>query len=91
METFGQRIKRLRDDVDITQAELARRAGTTGQAISNYERDGGGIPRVTVVASIARALGVSVADVLEDVELPREHVKRRPAKKAPRKRARGRA
>lgn len=46
-----------------TQAELARRSGTTQQAIQRYE-SGEREPRVSAVINIADALGVTISYLL---------------------------
>lgn len=37
--TIGKRIKARREELGMTQAELAKKIGTTYQAISKYEND----------------------------------------------------
>lgn len=59
---LGQKIKKLRESRDWSQAELARRAGITKSAISTYEL-GMRTPSADVVCSFAKAFGVS-ADYL---------------------------
>lgn len=62
MLDLGQKVKRLRESRDWSQAELARRAGVTKSAISTYEL-GIRTPSADVVCSLAKAFGVS-ADYL---------------------------
>lgn len=59
---LGQKIKKLRESRDWSQAELARRAGITKSAISTYEL-GMRTPSADVVCAFAKAFGVS-ADYL---------------------------
>lgn len=59
---LGEKIKRLRESRDWSQAELARRAGVTKSAISTYEL-GMRTPSADVVCAFAKAFGVS-ADYL---------------------------
>ena len=62
--TVGERIKKKRMEINMTQVELAKRCGTTYQAISKYENDLiGNIPRKKL-AMIAFSLGCSPAYLL---------------------------
>lgn len=56
----GLRARRLA--LGVSQVELARRSGLTQQAISYMER-GVGIPRVTTMLRIVRALGTTIEDI----------------------------
>lgn len=62
MLDLGQKVRRLRESRDWSQAELARRAGVTKSAISTYEL-GLRTPSADVVRSFAKVFGVS-ADYL---------------------------
>lgn len=62
MLDLGQKVRRLRESRDWSQAELARRAGVTKSAISTYEL-GIRTPSADVVRSFAKVFGVS-ADYL---------------------------
>lgn len=62
MLDLGQKVRRLRESRDWSQAELARRAGVTKSAISTYEL-GIRIPSAYVVCAFAKVFGVS-ADYL---------------------------
>ena len=61
--TIGRRIYTLRAEQDLTMAELADRSAISVPTICCLE--GGQIdrPRATTVKQLARALGVSVADL----------------------------
>ncbi len=61
--TFGQRLRTLRREHDLTQVQLAKAANTTQRAISYYETDGG-FPPAPLVASFAQALGISADELL---------------------------
>lgn len=63
METFGQRLKRLRELRKWTQQELAERSGVPYETIYRVERGTHQEPRVSVAAKLSKALGVSL-DVL---------------------------
>ena len=57
-ETFGQRVKRLREALNLTQAQLAKRCGMAWQStIGNIEA--GNRSGSRNVAKLAQALGVS--------------------------------
>lgn len=57
-ETQGQRLKRLREALELTQKELAHRAGLSGQSsIGNVENGIRGFGQSVI--AIARVLGVS--------------------------------
>jgi transcriptional regulator with XRE-family HTH domain len=60
-ETFGARITRLREDLDINKAELARLTGITRAAIGQYEnRDNADKCQVQHLTVLARTFGVSM-------------------------------
>ena len=53
---IGERIKMRREELDMSQAELARKVGYTSRStITRIERDGNGISQDKIVA-IAKAL-----------------------------------
>lgn len=62
MLDLGQKVRKLRESRDWSQAELARRVGVTKSAISTYEL-GIRTPSADVVRAFAKAFGVS-ADYL---------------------------
>jgi len=59
------RIRRLRFDHDeMTQEELANRAGCTRQTIIALEQ-GKYVPSITLAFQIARAFGITLEDVFQ--------------------------
>jgi transcriptional regulator with XRE-family HTH domain len=71
-ERFGLRLRKLRDQADISQPELARRSGLPQSSISTWEA---GItePRWSAVVALAKALGVDTTafeDLPEDGASP---------------------
>ena len=59
------RIRRLRfDDDEMTQEELANRAGCTRQTIIALEQ-GKYVPSITLAFKIARAFGVTLENVFQ--------------------------
>ena len=63
--SIGTNIKTLRDERNLTQEQLAEMVGVTFQAVSSWERDEYK-PDTDNLISLADALDVSVASILED-------------------------
>ncbi len=63
-DRIGDRIRELRAAQGMSQAELAERVGLTDEAVSRAER-GVTLPTVRTLGSIARALGVGLAELAE--------------------------
>jgi transcriptional regulator with XRE-family HTH domain len=65
-ETIGARIKRFREDRDMTQSELSERAEISKSYLSTLENETRAQPRPSAqtLYQIAQALGVSIADLL---------------------------
>src|SRR5262249_32120460 len=81
-ETFGARLKRLRERAGLSQEELALRAGLNRYSVIKWERDQHE-PMWSSVLALARALGCTVAD-FDGTKAPPADV--RPARKGrPRK------
>lgn len=59
----GAMIKRLREEKGLTQAELAEKIFVTDKAVSKWET-GRGYPDISLVENLAKALGVSVIELL---------------------------
>jgi transcriptional regulator with XRE-family HTH domain len=68
MVAFAERLRRLRQERFLTQAELAERAGLTKLTISRLEA-GRAAPHARTVRKLAAALGVEPGDLArpEDV------------------------
>ncbi|HWG07966.1 MAG TPA: helix-turn-helix transcriptional regulator [Solirubrobacteraceae bacterium] len=64
---LATQLKRLREERELTQEQLAFHAGITSSALSRIER-GLNSPGWTTVRRIADALEVSVADLAAEVE-----------------------
>lgn len=64
----GEAIKALREQQGLTQRQLADTLGVTDKAISKWET-GRGLPDVTLVEPLARALHVSVAELLSGEQI----------------------
>jgi putative transcriptional regulator len=65
MARINNRIRRLRFDHDeLTQEELAQRAGCTRQTIIALEQ-GKYVPSIELAFRIARAFGVTLEDIFQ--------------------------
>lgn len=58
-----ERIKALRTEKGLSQAELARLAGVTERSVQRYEA-GASYPQMASIEKLATALGTSVDDLL---------------------------
>src|SRR3712207_9296209 len=68
--TTGRKIRRVRMDQELSQRELAQRAGLSMNAISLIERELR-TPGINTLAKIAYALGVSPGELIEEPTLPK--------------------
>ncbi|MBQ7753518.1 MAG: helix-turn-helix domain-containing protein [Treponema sp.] len=59
----GAMIKNLREQKKLTQAELAEKIFVTDKAVSKWET-GRGYPDISIVESLAKALDISVIELL---------------------------
>ena len=60
---LGQRIKFFREQLGLTQLQLAEKAGVSSKAIGRYEQ-GNRTPPVDIAQRIATALGLSINELL---------------------------
>ena len=65
MATIGENIKRLRTEQGISQDDLARKAELKYSTLAKIEGDFVTKPGVQMIAKIAKALGVSMEDLLK--------------------------
>jgi len=65
MATIGENIKKYRNKLGITQDDLVRKSCVKHTTLTKIEGDFVKKPSVQVVAKIAKALGVSVEDLLK--------------------------
>lgn len=68
-KTFGQRITDMRKARGLTQAQLGEMLGLDQTAVASYEIGRRRVP-LSLLAPLAGALGVSVAELLEDEKAP---------------------
>ena len=60
---IGQIIRKYRKSKNMTQEEMAERLGVTAPAVNKWER-GNSLPDITLLAPIARLLGISLDTLL---------------------------
>ena len=65
MSTIGENIKKYRNKLRITQDNLVRKSGVKHTTLTKIEGDFVTKPGVQMIAKIAKALGVSVEDLLK--------------------------
>jgi transcriptional regulator with XRE-family HTH domain len=71
MTAFGARLKALRTGKGLSQEEAARRLGVSPQSVSKWE-NGRNSPELSVILPLARLLGVSAEELLENPTQRRE-------------------
>lgn len=76
--SIGDRLRRLREDLGLTQGEIAARAGVSRQLVGALESDRQ-LPRVDVAIALAEALGAEVTNVFTPARQPIDVVTGAPA------------
>ncbi|HVR37634.1 MAG TPA: helix-turn-helix transcriptional regulator [Thermoanaerobaculia bacterium] len=66
---FGETLRRLRKDRELSQEALAEKADVTADYLGFIER-GENVPTLTVLLKLARALGVDASELLAEFTLP---------------------
>jgi len=64
MATIGENIKKYRHRLGITQDDLVQKSGVKYTTLTKIEGDFVKKPSVQMIAKIAKALGVSIEDLL---------------------------
>ena len=67
-QDLGKRIRKLREDAHMSQAELARELQVSRQAVSRWE-SGSSVPDASIVSDLCRALGVKYESIFGAFEL----------------------
>jgi transcriptional regulator with XRE-family HTH domain len=70
MTPIGMKVRLLRDSSGLTQQQLAVTANLSVSVISQIEQGKNADPRGSTLRAIARALGVTVDELLRDDEPP---------------------
>ena len=75
MNTYvtGNTIKQLREGRNLTQAQLGERIGVSSKTISKWET-AKGLPDVTLLQPLARALGISVIELMNGEHITNRNV-----------------
>ena len=66
--TFGEKLKKLRTDNNLTQDELASKIFVTRTAISKWETDNG-YPSIESLKQLSHVFGVSIDDLISDSDI----------------------
>lgn len=64
---FGESVRRLRKERNLSQEALAERAGMNADFVGFIER-GENVPTLTTILQLARALGVQPSAIIEDFD-----------------------
>lgn len=66
--TFGEKLRKLRKDADMTQEELAARLYVTRAAVSKWETDKG-YPAIDSLKLIAELFGCTIDELVSDADV----------------------
>ena len=75
MNTYvtGATVKQLREERNMTQAELAERIGVSSKTVSKWET-GKGLPDITLLQPLAQALGISVIELMNGKHITNKNI-----------------
>jgi transcriptional regulator with XRE-family HTH domain len=68
MKSFAEKVKEARENLDISQAELAEKVGVSQRSITAYENENT-IPRGQTIRKLARALNVSFDYLMNETDI----------------------
>lgn len=63
---FSERLRKLRIEARLTQADLAKKSGVTARTIQNYEMGSRKPSNMVIVQRIASSLGVTAEELLSE-------------------------
>lgn len=63
--TFGENIKRIRKDMNITQEEMAKRIGISQSYMADIERNRKNIS-LAVIMKFSKGLNISINELIND-------------------------
>lgn len=73
LKVTGEFIARCRRELGLTQRELADKIGVTDKAVSRWET-GKNYPDIELLEAIAKALGVTVSELICGEKIPKEEI-----------------
>ncbi|ANZ95141.1 hypothetical protein BFC19_07025 [Brochothrix thermosphacta] len=65
MNNFGEKLKMLREQTDITQEEVSQKLNVTRQSVSNWENNKN-YPDLTTLVTLNQLYNISLDDLLKD-------------------------
>ncbi len=68
--SIGKRVRARRQDLHLSQEEIARRAGVSLNLVNRVEREQITDPHISTLRSLARGLGVRVEDLVKEESRP---------------------
>ncbi|MGH8029881.1 MAG: helix-turn-helix domain-containing protein [Arenimonas sp.] len=77
---MGDHLKKARETMGLTQAQVAEAIGRDQPAVSRYER--GSRPDLSIVPAYAKVLGLTEMQVLFGADGPDEHESKPPSAEA---------
>jgi DNA-binding XRE family transcriptional regulator len=69
MTGFSERVRKLRKEMDVTQAQLAAQIGVEPSAVGKYENGTQAFPRVEVLVKIADYFKVSIDYLIKGIQM----------------------
>ncbi len=89
MMTFGDKVKKLREDAQLSQSALGRRMGICQVCIAKWENGESSLPTLRSLLMLAKVFNLSLSE-FDNVRLPvdrrngrsRRAVNKRPSKEA---------
>lgn len=75
MNTYvtGATVKQLRENRQLTQAELAEKIGVSSKTISKWET-AKGLPDISLLQPLAQALGISVIELMNGEQIANKNI-----------------
>ena len=71
--TFGQKLKKLRNDNNLTQEQLADMIFVTRTAISKWETDNG-YPSIDSFKAISNLFSISIDELISDADIENKKI-----------------